>query len=68
VRSDIIILPLSTSSHVSSFFLLVPLGADLPTYTKVPGDMMFSTAAAFGFVTGILCIGRGLVNFTIGNK
>ena len=44
------------------------IGAELPTYTKVPGDLVFVTVAFAGLATGITCIGRFMYKLCAGTK
>ncbi len=45
------------------FFLI---GADNPTYLKEPGDKAMVAIAFTGVTVGLVCIGRGLYNMSLG--
>lgn len=42
------------------------VGAEHPTYAKVPGDGAILTVAVGGLLTGVFCIFRGMTNLALG--
>ena len=56
-------------SYFSGIIMLqLYLGAEFPTYTKVPGDLVFVTVAFAGLATGLTCIGRFMYKLCAGAK
>lgn len=54
------------SVHIFCLFVVIPTGAEHPTYLKEPGDKVVTAAAFGGIFLGLVIIGRGLYSMANG--